>query len=385
MAELPRSELVFRDGCPDCGERAVELPKPLPDVGDDFEWQARDYDSFRMSMLEELAARAPERTRWTPADLEVVLVEAMAAVADQLSDMADRVAAEAYLETARRPQSVRRLLRMVGFDALTVARAEGQIAPGAGADDLDRLWLRRPDLMDAARRAGPRELRDQKRMVTVGDYAERLEDHPLVRRATAWTAWTGSWQAVHVAVIAWAGRDIDERGLDFGDVREEVERFHARRGIAEPRWGPSATIRTLLQPYLDAYRLVGQEVLLQGARRVPVSLAFSIRVDPDFFRSEIRRAVQQALGTEPGGFFEPGRLRFGEDLHESDLIQALTALEGVEEACLNRMRRLDRRYLDETSSGRIALEDVEIAACDNDTADPSRGYYRLTMHGGRAG
>ena len=41
---------------------------------------------------EELAARFPERRRWTPGDLEVVMVEVMAALLDQLSDMADRVA-----------------------------------------------------------------------------------------------------------------------------------------------------------------------------------------------------------------------------------------------------------------------------------------------------
>jgi hypothetical protein len=129
----------------------------------------------------------------------------------------------------------------------------------------------------------------------------------------------------------------------------------------------------------------GQEVLVEDARRVPVSLSFSIRVGEDYFRSEVRRAVQQALGTEAGGFFEPGRLRFGEDLHESDLIQALTALEGVEEVCLNRFKRLGRRFPDERAWGRIPFDGVEIASCDNDPAHPENGYYRLTLHGGRPG
>ena len=42
--------------CPDCGVREVHLPAPLPKVGDDFDWLVRDYDGFRMFMLEELAA-----------------------------------------------------------------------------------------------------------------------------------------------------------------------------------------------------------------------------------------------------------------------------------------------------------------------------------------
>ena len=113
MANSPPVELHFRGTCPDCGVREVHLPAPLADVGDDFDWQVRDYNSFRMFMLEELAARFPERKRWTPADLEVALIEVMATILDQLSDMMDRVAAEAYLETARRPETVHQLLNFI--------------------------------------------------------------------------------------------------------------------------------------------------------------------------------------------------------------------------------------------------------------------------------
>lgn len=75
MAETPHSILTFDGGCPDCGQRRVLLPDPLPPVGDDFDWLQRDYDSFRLAMMEEMAARFPERRHWSPADMEVVLVE----------------------------------------------------------------------------------------------------------------------------------------------------------------------------------------------------------------------------------------------------------------------------------------------------------------------
>src|SRR5262249_32701696 len=109
---------------------------PLPNVGDDFDWLTRDYDGFRLFMMEELAARMPERARWTPADLEVVLVEALAAVLDQLSDRADRVAAEAYLETARRPESVRRWRRGARGGAVRAAGARGGRRTGRGVPRL---------------------------------------------------------------------------------------------------------------------------------------------------------------------------------------------------------------------------------------------------------
>src|SRR6185369_3749462 len=157
MAELPAVLLSFPGGCPDCGDRQAKLPAPLPAVGDDFDWRVRDYDGFRLAMLEELAARFPERTRWTPADLETVIVEALAAVLDQLSDRLDRVAAEAYLETARRPESVRRLLQYIGYDAVLAALAAGDIQPAPGRESsaiLDAAWLANPHMMDDARAAG---------------------------------------------------------------------------------------------------------------------------------------------------------------------------------------------------------------------------------------
>ncbi|HET9474603.1 MAG TPA: hypothetical protein VFO82_11965, partial [Steroidobacteraceae bacterium] len=99
----------------------------------------------------------------------------------------------------------------------------------------------------------------------------------------------------------------------------------------------------------------------------------------------VRRAIEQALGTGAGGFFEPGRLQFGEDLVASDIIQALMALDGVDNVCLNRFKRLGTRFPDMSASGRIRLEGLEIAVCDNDPLVPARGYFRLTLHGGRMG
>lgn len=391
MADLPPPELVFEGACPDCGERRIELPPPLPDVGDDFDWRVRDYDGFRLAMLQELAARFPERQRWTPADLEVVLVEVLAAVLDQLSDMLDRVTAESFLETARRPESVRRLLQLIGFDPVRIAAARGQIAVPPGEDEavsagkLDAFWLRNPHFMEEARRDGPRAIHVQHRMATVADHALRLEDHPLVLRAHAWSHWTGSWTTVRVAVVAWDNRLLDTAQPFPGEIKTAIKTFHAERALAVPDLDAPVTIRTVLRPYLEAYRMAGQEVVLENAVPVGITMALSIRVAANFYQSEVRRAVRQALGTGPGGFFEPGRLAFGQDLHTSDLIEAVMALDGVESVCLNRFKRLGSQFPDQVETGRIVLEGLELAVCDNNPAQPERGYYRLTLHGGQKG
>lgn len=383
MAELERSTLRFQDSCRECARREVALPAALPAIGDDFDWMVRDFESFRRFMLEDLAARFPERTRWTPADLEVVLVEAFAAVLDQLSDMLDRVAAETALETARRPDSVRRLLGLIGYDAV---HAEGVADPEA----LKALWEREPERMEVARRAGPRAVHTQRRMVSLTDYAERVEAHPLVNRAHAAVAWNGAWNVVRVAVTLSEDGALDDDAFagapDPTRLREEVEAFHGEHGLpALADFPANPSFRMLLHPYIEAYRMLGQEVELQDAELLGIELTLSIRVRPNYFQSEVRRAAEEALGRGPTGFFRPGRLRFGEDLHIADIIQALMALDGVENVCVNRFKRLGRQFPDEAAGGRITLTGLEIGVCDNDPRHPERGYFRLTLHGGDAG
>lgn len=399
MAELPIPKLRFVGVCPDCGSRQVVLPPSLPPVGDDFDWRVRDYDSFRVFLLEELIARFPERTRWTAADLEVVIIEVLAAVFDQLSDQLDRVASEAVLETARRPDSVRRLLRLLGFEALgsPFDRPGAGTAPDAALEptvrlqreaELDLHWLQHPEIMEDARRAGPRQIREQRRMVTVEDYARRLEDHPLVLRAHSWLAWTGSWTTVRGAVVAWNERRLDEP-LEVpafpAELQSEVDRFHRERGLPLPEWSGKPSIRQVLALYLDAWRMAGQEILLSDAVPVGILLHLVVTVDSRFFRSEVQQTIEQVLGRGPGGFFAPGRLRFGEDLHASDIFQLLLGVEGVADICIQRFKRVGSRHPDRTLEGRITLQGLEVAICDNNPLQPARGYFRLTLVGGRRG
>lgn len=398
MAANPRTSLSFEGRCPDCAERRIDLPPPLPVVGDDFDWMVRDFDSFRRFMLEELAARFPERFRWTPADMEVVLLEVLAAVLDQLSDMADRVAAEAFLETARRPESVRRLLGLIGYDAATAAGLvddSSSMENGETKEEkLERLWRQNRVLMDTARRQGPRAIHTQRRMVTVDDYANLLKEHPLVLRAHAWNEWSGSWTTIRVAVILWNDSLLDQEGLGYPeDLIKTVNVYHLKQGLWLPVWEDNTaatkteppTIRTILRPGLDACRMLGQEVVLEDVLPVGIKMSLSIRVADNFFRSEVRHAVQEVLGTGPGGFFEPGRLGFGEDLFASDIFQVVMSLDGVENVCLNRFKRFGEQYPDQVNTGQIVLEELEIAVCNNDPANPERGFYNLLLHGGRRG
>lgn len=398
MATDPLVGLCFDGLCPDCGRRQVGLPDALPELGDDFDWDLRDYDGFRLAMLQGLAARFPERRRWTPADVEVTLVELLAFALDQISDSLDRAAAESSLASARRPDSLRRLLKLVGYDAAGLAKRLGdppfatltvaesrQPLSAADITRFDNWWLDHPEKMDQARLDGPRAIHDQHRMVTLDDYATRLEQHPLVLRAHPWQRWDGAWTSVHVALIAGQRAGLDEAGRYSDAVWAQTTLFHAERGLYLPPREERPSVRAVLHPYLEAYRLVGQEVVLEAAVEVGIQLVVSIALAPDYFQSEVRHAVDRLLGSGPGGFFEPGRLRFGEDLWASDLYQVLMAQDGVDNVCINRFKRLGDRFPDQAASGRIALEGLEVAICDNDPGRPQRGYFSVALHGGRRG
>lgn len=392
MADSPPIELRFRGTCPDCGVREVRLPASLADVGDDFDWLVRDYDGFRIFMLEELAARFPERRRWTPADLEVVLVEVMATILDHLSDMADRITAESYLETASRPERVRALLDFIGYDSVAVAKAKDQINGAltgeAALKALEDYWRAHPHAMEQAKRAGPRSIHTQKRMVTADDYAVRLREHPLVQHAHAWSEWSGSWFTIRLAVIAWGNIELDDEGVTYPqDLKEAIINFHESVGIATPNLDvtPQPSVRMIVRPYIDAFRMVGQEVVLQDPVYVGIYLSISVRVASNFFQSEMRHAIEQALGHGPKGFFEPGRRGFGEDLYASDVIEVLMALDGVEQVCLNRFKRIGNQYPNRVDAGFISLDGLEVAVCNNEAGEPEMGYYQLKLQGGRRG
>src|SRR5262249_37768025 len=145
----------------------------------------------------------------------------------------------------------------------------------------------------------------------------------------------------------------------------EIVKFHDQREVPLPMRESNPSVRAVLQPYLDAYRMTGQAIELADAVLVGVVLLISVQVAPNYFQSEVRHAIEHALGDGPGGFFEPGRLPFGEDLVASDIVQALMALDGVENICLNRFKRLGSRFPDMSASGRIPLEGLEIAVCDD--------------------
>lgn len=108
-------------------------PSPVHDYG------ARDWSSLRRALVEFLLREDPGADL-SPADPTITLLELFAHVGDLLHYRLDRVATEAYLETARLRTSVRRHARLVDYrlsDGVS-ARTFVAIAVEPTADGKDR-------------------------------------------------------------------------------------------------------------------------------------------------------------------------------------------------------------------------------------------------------
>jgi len=105
----------FRPGCfnlncaPEWDPAEPALEEPAID------YLAKDYDSFRHVLITAMMQRVPGWTPTSEADFDQILIDLIAADADELSDYQDRVMNEAYLLTARKRVSIARHARLVDY------------------------------------------------------------------------------------------------------------------------------------------------------------------------------------------------------------------------------------------------------------------------------
>ncbi|CAN5292861.1 putative baseplate assembly protein [soil metagenome] len=100
--------LDCRVGTPDCA--------PDPEVDFPVDYLARDFSSLRGALLELAAQRHPDWSNRVEADMGMMLLEAMSALGDEHAFYQDRIAREAYLETATQRRSLRRHARLVDYE-----------------------------------------------------------------------------------------------------------------------------------------------------------------------------------------------------------------------------------------------------------------------------
>ncbi len=162
-----------------------------------------------------------------------------------------------------------------------------------------------PEPASDAKLLGPGSIFAQReRAIVAEDYAELALRSPKVQSAAAALRWTGSWYEAGVALDPVAAA-ADEAGL-----AAEIARS------------------------LQLARRIGHDLDMAAANIVPLRLTLEICVAPHHSRGHVHAAVLDAFGRGSSGgrtgFFHPDRLRFGSDVHVSQIVAAAMAVDGVE-------------------------------------------------------
>ena len=205
----------------------------------------------------------------------------------------------------------------------------------------------------------PEAFRQQERAVTPEDYADVSGHHRDVQQAAATFRWTGSWHTVFITADRKGGRNVDP------------------------------TFEQEILDHVERYRMAGYDLEVDGPRYVPLELAMTVCVQPEYFRSDVRAALMRVLsnGTLDDGrpaLFHPDNFTFGQPVYLSQIYAAAQAVQGVSSVVIDRFRRL--RSTDDyeaSDTGVLELDRLEIARLDNDPNFPERGVLKLTLGGGK--
>jgi hypothetical protein len=135
-----RVTFSFKADCPsdfDCEAPGPECPPQLANTPP-IDYLAKDFLSFRKALSDFSTLRYPAWQERSEADFGVMFMESLASLADDLSYLQDRIAAEAWLETATERRSLVRLARLVDYEPRAASAARVWLvfemaAPGNGS------------------------------------------------------------------------------------------------------------------------------------------------------------------------------------------------------------------------------------------------------------
>jgi predicted phage baseplate assembly protein len=222
---------------------------------------------------------------------------------------------------------------------------------------LDVTSGRAPEPVAEILRSVPEAYRTrQLRAVTLADYVTRAQELPGVSRAAARYAWTGSWRTVQVT--------IDPQGTTELDP----------------------ALRQRVADYLEAVRLIGEDIEIRPPRFVPLVIHVTICANEAYWPEDLEVVLDHefsATYTPDGrrGFFHPDAWTFGQELHASEILGRIREIEGVEHVV-----SIDIARWDEPSIGIgavVTLRPNEIILVENDPDHMELGSIDFQVIGGR--
>jgi len=222
--------------------------------------------------------------------------------------------------------------------------------PAAGGAD--------PESNDQIRRRAPQAFLTQERAVTMADYEAVAQTSTQVDRAVATLRWTGAWYTVFVAV-------------------EPVGAGPLTRPLAKA-----------LKANLNRYRLAGQDLELDSPQYVSLEIALEICVDPDYFQSDVRAALNQVLSDAllpngQRGVFYPDNFTFGQTVYLSPVYAAARSVPGVVTVVASTFQPQGVATGVYLAAGEMKMGPTQVARLANDPNYPDHGQLTLNLEGGK--
>jgi hypothetical protein len=250
----------------------------------------------------------------------------------------------------------------VGRETITYLVLRHETLSGVSVNPSNPLAARggtAPEPIALAKLLAPYAFRSRReRAITADDYAELAQRNAAIQRAAGELCWTGSWYEARVSIDPAHSEEAGRRLL------REIDR------------------------YLYRYRRMGHDLKVAPPQYVPIEIAIEVCVEAHHTRGEVRARLLDILSNRPladgtFGFFHPDRLTFSQAVYVSQIIAAVTAVDGVDTARLLTLKRLDGPVGDALATGVLPIGAFEVAQCDNDPNFPEHGKLTLKVRGGR--
>jgi hypothetical protein len=209
------------------------------------------------------------------------------------------------------------------------------------------------------RQKAPSAFRLQERAVTPIDYAEIAQRCTKdIQRAAATFRWTGSWRTVFLTVDRFGGRTVDD------------------------------SFETKLRNCLEAYRMAGHDLEVDGPQYVSLEIVMTVCVKPNYFSSNVKASVLDLFSNRVRadgsiGVFHPDNFTFGQPVYLSSLIATAQTVPGVDSVEVTTFQRQGTNSQEPLNLGRLNLGRLEIARLDNDPNFREHGVFTPEMRGGR--
>ena len=238
-------------------------------------------------------------------------------------------------------------LAHVVFDPMAI-RSVGNPLVAAGGTD--------PEDMDHIRQYAPFAFQTQERCVTAADYGRMAAQYSGISQARGTLRWTGSWYTAFVSI--------------------------------EPVATLTPQLITGVTQSLNALRMMGTDLAVEGAVMVGLQIQMQICVAPDYFQGDVYAALMSVFITGnrcngQRGLLNAAQFSFGETVYASPLIAAAQAVDGVLSVTLTAFTRIDNPSPNDLTQGSLVLGRLEIACCDNDPDHADRGTFTLHLDGGK--